>query len=439
MLTLGSICELDLYRFLYSVFFYLAIPFVLLRLLIRSVREPGYRQDLLQRFGFFRSAAPGRLIWVHAVSAGETVAAVPLVKKLLAAGHPCLVTNMTPTGRGRVRALLGGQVENAYAPYDLPGSVNRFLRRNKPRLLITIDTELWPNILAACKKQAIKTALVNGRMSSRSAAAYSRLPKLSRTTLASIDLIAVQTREHAQRFAGLGANPARIAVTGSIKFDGEFPGGFASSLEQARQLTGGRPVLLGASTHAGEEEALLRVMPALQSQVRDILLVLAPRHTHRCGRVTRLCERMGYPARLFSLSEDGPGLDDSVLILDEMGRLESFFPVARLAFIGGSLVPVGGHNFLEAVRAGTAVLMGPHLDNIEDIAGQFIDRDAMRLVRNQDELSKEVIELMTNEGRVRGLVESANQVLAANQGSLGRVVDLLAPLLSPPSITDKVR
>ncbi|MBT4160474.1 MAG: 3-deoxy-D-manno-octulosonic acid transferase [Gammaproteobacteria bacterium] len=418
-----------MYRFLYSCAFYLAIPFVLLRLVKRSIKEPDYRRDLGQRFGFFRSRRPGEVIWIHAVSAGETVAAAPLIKRLLIAGYPCLVTNMTPTGRERARVLLGDAVENCYAPYDIPDAINRFLSRNRPRLFITIDTELWPNMLAACERDGIPAAVINGRMAARSAEGYSRISVLTVPMMRSLDLIAAQTEPHAKRFIELGAESDKVKVTGSIKFDGQYSAGHEARLASARQLTTGRPVILGASTHEGEEEALLSVMDSLAAVVPDALLVLAPRHTHRTDHVARVCASMGYPARRFS--EGVPvTADDSVLMLDVMGELESYFPIARVAYIGGSLVPVGGHNLLEAVRAGTAVIMGPHLDNVEDITQQFIDHGAMLIARDRKELKDEVIGLMRDEGRTRLLVAAASEVLERNRGSIERAEQLLIGLIA---------
>ena len=418
-----------MFRFLYSCVFYLAIPLVLLRLTWRSIREPGYREAISERFGFFRSAHTGEVIWIHAVSAGETIAAAPLVKRLVASGYPCLVTNMTPTGRERTRVLLGDTVENCYAPYDLPGSVSRFMRNNRPRLLVTIDTELWPNMLAGCDRDGVPAAVINGRMAARSAEGYARVMSLTRPLLASLDLIAVQTEPHAERFRALGARPETIRVTGSIKFDGEYSAGHESRLHAARELTGGRPLLLGASTHETEEEALLSALPSVMAVVPDVLLVLAPRHTHRADHVARQCESIGYPVRRYS---EGVAAcpDDRVLMLDTMGELESYFPLARVAFIGGSLVPVGGHNLLEAVRAGTAVIMGPHLYNVEDITQQFVDQEAILVVNDQQGLKDEVVGLMRDQGRTRRQTIRAIQVLEANRGSIERSEKLLSDLLS---------
>lgn len=374
--------------------------------------------------GFFTSRHPGEIIWVHAVSAGETIAAVPLIQRLLASGNRLLVTNMTPTGRDRVKALLGDSVENCYAPYDLPGSVMRFLKKNRPTMLIVIDTELWPNTIHLCKKEGVRVVVVNGRMSERSAKGYKRIDAISRPMMKSLDLVAAQTKQHAERFAALGVPETSLHVTGSIKFDGEASEGHETRLANARRLTSRRPVLLGASTHEGEERALIAVLPALQSVVPDVLLVLAPRHTHRCDAVARTCESQGYEPVRFSQTDKVPE-DCRVLLIDVMGQLETFYHVSRLAFVGGSLVPVGGHNFLEAVRAETPVVMGCHLDNIEDIAAQFIDRDAMQVVKDNSGLRDEVIGFMRDEGKAQRLAKEARAVLEMNRGALDRVEALI--------------
>ncbi|MGI9322814.1 MAG: 3-deoxy-D-manno-octulosonic acid transferase, partial [Pseudomonadales bacterium] len=247
-------------RHLYSLLFYLLSPLVLLRLLYRSLREPDYRRAPLERLGFFQTKATGPVLWIHAVSAGEMNAAAPLVKRLLALGHNCLVTNTTPAGRERCQSLLGnvaegaaeGSVENCYAPYDLPGSVKRFLRRNNPTALIIVDTELWPNMIHCCAERGIKTILVNGRLSAKSAAGYGRLRGLSARMMGSLDIVAVQTDAHAERFVALGAEASRVHVTGSIKFDGAAAMDAAAKAE-ALQARLGCPccLLLAASTHPG--------------------------------------------------------------------------------------------------------------------------------------------------------------------------------------------
>ena len=421
--------NITLARLLYSAVFYLLIPFVLLRLLKRSLKEPGYRMAISERFGFYRSKQPGKVVWIHAVSAGETIAAVPLVRSLLGQGYVCLVTNMTPTGRERVQALLADEVENCYVPYDLPGSIDRFLRNNKPRMLITIDTELWPNMIEGCARSGVPTLLVNGRLSSRSAKGYRRISPLILPMLRSLSLLAVQTRHHKDRFVSLGAEASKVHVTGSIKFDAVMARGYVDRLNRSRRLVAGRPILLGASTHNGEEAALLSLLPALQELIPDFLLVLAPRHTHRCDQLRRELESSGQSVVSFS---DGRAvaLHDEVFLVDVMGELDALFELASVAFVGGSLVPIGGHNLLEAVRAGTPTVMGSHLDNIEDIAQQFIDSQAIMVVRDGQELQQVVINLMANVDESNRLVSAANKVMASNQGAMGRVEKLIVEVMN---------
>ena len=377
-----------------------------------------------ERFGFFRSKHRGKVVWIHAVSAGETIAAVPLVRRLLGRGYVCLVTNMTPTGRERVDVLLGSDVENCFAPYDLPGSIDRFLGNNKPRMLITIDTELWPNMIEGCSRNGVPTLLVNGRLSSRSAKGYGRVMPLILPMLQSLTLLAVQTRQHKDRFVSLGADMSKVRVTGSIKFDAVMTQGYAARLDHSRRRLAGRPILLGASTHNGEEAALLSLLPALRERIPDILLVLAPRHTHRCDQVRRACESSEQSVMSFSDTRE-VAVDDQVLLVDGMGELDALFELAKVAFVGGSLVPVGGHNLLEAVRAGTPVIMGSHLDNIEDIAQQFIDSQAIMIVEDGQELQQVVINLMENPDESNRLVTAANKVMELNQGALDRVETLI--------------
>ena len=424
-----QVSSCTLARLFYSAIFYLLIPFVLLRLLKRSLKEPGYRVAISERFGFFRSKQRGKVVWIHAVSAGETVAAAPLVRSLLNRGYVCLVTNMTPTGRERVKALLADEVENCYAPYDLPGSIDRFLRNNQPRMLITIDTELWPNMIEGCARSGVPTLLVNGRLSSRSAEGYKRIAPLILPMLGSLTLLAVQTSQHKDRFVSLGTDASKVHVTGSIKYDALMTEGYVERLNRSRRRVAGRSILLGASTHNGEEAALLSLLPALQERVPDFLLVLAPRHTHRCNQVRRACESSGLSVVTFS---DGRAVaqQDQVFLVDVMGELDALFELASVAFVGGSLVPIGGHNLLEAVRAGTPTVLGSHLDDIEDVAQQFIDSQAIMIVRDVRELQKVVLTLMKDVDESNRLVAAANKVMQSNQGALDRVEKLIAELMN---------
>ena len=420
-----------LFRFIYTGLFYLFLPLLFIRLLWRSIKEPEYLKAPWERLGFYRSSHPGEVIWVHAVSAGETIAAAPLIQKLTAAGKRCLLTNMTPTGRERARKLLP-QVENCYAPWDLPTALARFIRQNRPKMLVLIDTEIWPNTIQQCQKNGIKVLLVNGRMSASSARGYQRIAPLSRPMMLALSRVAAQTQQHANRFIALGVPAERLVITGSIKSDAPYPEEHQSRQEAARRLTASRPLVTAASTHEGEELQLLNTLPALQMAVPHALLVLAPRHPRRSDSVAQLIRAQGYEAVRFSDPRTHQQVLDKsqqVLLLDVMGELETFLSITRVAFIGGSLVPVGGHNLLEAVRAGAAVLMGPHLENIEDIAQQFIDKEAMLVVANEAELKTQLLNLMQDEDKAARMSQAATAVLASISGALQEVYELLLEML----------
>lgn len=416
-------------RHLYSALFYLLVPFAFLRLLYLSIREPGYRRALPERLGYFRSKAAGQALWIHAVSAGEMVAAAPLVRRLLDQGQDCLVTNMTPAGRERCQALLGSEVENCYAPYDLPGSVKRFLRRNRPCGLVIIDTELWPNTIHQCTRQGIKTMLINGRLSAKSAAGYQRLRWLSAPMMAALTTLAVQTQAQADRFVALGAARGRVDVTGSIKFDGELPAALPGKLAALRQRLGTKRVLLAASTHPGEELPLLAAFNHLCHEFNDLALIIAPRHVHRTPGLVKLIQAQGQEPLLFS--QGGALGSRQVMLVDAMGELDACFALAEVAFIGGSLVDLGGHNLLEAVRADAAVVMGRHLRNIEDLAGQFIDAGGMLVVQDAQGLTEALSSLVGSEAQRAEMVARAKEVLAANQGALDRALALIERNLGP--------
>ena len=414
------------------------MPFVLLRLFFRSLKEPDYLSAFSQRFGFFRSKNKGKVVWIHAVSAGETTAAVPLIRRLCSQGYACLVTNMTPTGKERVKALLPLEVETCFVPYDLPGSIFRFLKNNQPKMLITIDTELWPNMIAGCERWGVPVILVNGRLSRKSEKGYRRIKPLILPMLDSTQMLMVQTSRHKSRFVSLGTDPAEVHVTGSIKFDAVIAEGYSDRLARNRILVNGRRILLGASTHDGEEAALLSLLPSLRELVPNVLLVLAPRHIHRCEGVGRVVRSSGHS--YIKLSNAGVlESHDQVLLIDSMGELDAFYKLASLAFVGGSLVPKGGHNLLEAVRGETPIVMGNHLDNIEDIIQQFIDYKAINIVSDPRELQEVVMRLMSDDDEVVRLVSAAKEVMKSNEGALGKVEDLIIGVMENEKKSDPLK
>lgn len=420
-------------RHLYSAALYMLLPFILLRMLWRSLWAPGYRHRLLERFGIFHAHfdSPLPSIWLHAVSLGEVMAAAPLIEDLLRLhpGNPLVVTTTTPTGSERVLALFGGRVVHVYAPWDLPGSVRRFLRRTRPGLLLIMETELWPNTLHISRSRGCRVLLANARLSQRSAAGYARISGLTRNMLEQLDRVACQSPEDGQRFLNLGLPPDALAVTGSIKFD------LAPSdevHEQAARLredfaAQNRPVFIAASTHEGEETCLLEAFAVLKQKHADMLMVLVPRHPERFDAVYQLCTQAGWQVARRSLDTLPAGADD-ILLGDTMGELPLLYGAATLAFVGGSLVPRGGHNLLEPAVWGVPVLSGPHVLNFSAISAMLETAGALRFVANSQELARGVDELLAEEDKRRAMGAAALQVVARNRGARTRVIALVEEL-----------
>ncbi|MCB1736064.1 MAG: lipid IV(A) 3-deoxy-D-manno-octulosonic acid transferase [Gammaproteobacteria bacterium] len=419
-------------RKLYTAVLYAALPLVLLRLIWRGVKARSYLYRWGERFGRFTSPAlPARPIWVHAVSVGESVAAAPLIEGLLQQypGVPVVVTTTTPTGSERIQALFGDRVFHVYAPYDLPFAVNGFLGRTHPRLLLLMETEIWPNLIAACHTRRISVVLANARMSERSAKGYRRLGELTGRTLREIDLIAAQTEADRQRFIGLGADRHRVEVTGSIKFDTRIPASLREQGEVLRRYLGtGRPVWIAASTHDGEDELVLDAFDQVRARIPDSLLVLVPRHPERFQRVAGLCRRRDLVTVL--RSEGAPVEPDCAVYLgDTMGELTLLYAAADLAFVGGSLVPTGGHNVLEPAALGLPVLVGPHTFNFAEIVSMLLVHDAAREITDSDQLAERVIELLQDANLRHVLGENGRELIERNRGALERLKERIESLM----------
>ena len=411
----------------YSLLYYLAMPGVWLRALWRSIKEPEYRQTPLQRFGVVpESSGEAPVIWVHAISAGETIAAAPLVKRLLGHGCRVVMTNMTPTGRERARTLLGNEVENYYAPYDLPGSVKRFLNRVNPCVLVIIDTELWPNMIHFSVKAGVKVVLANARMSEKSARGYGRIKKIAAGMMRDVSVVATQTLQHGERFVALGLDRSKLHTVGSIKFDNRLPKDFQERVEDIKNDLGPNSKFIAASTHAGEEAAVLAAFSVLVRKFPDLQLILAPRHPHRASEVAKLVRNAGFS--LSRRSESGSHRT-SVFMLDTIGELNYFYGASDVAFIGGSMVPVGGHNFLEAVVAQLPVVMGRFIHDIEDIAAQFVNDNAMTIVADEAGLEQALAKILTDDLYRRSIVNNANAIYKRNEGALQRVESLVMALV----------
>lgn len=418
-------------RIVYSLILYLLTPFALLRLVWRGLRARGYWRRWGERFGFVpvnRGAAP---IWVHAVSVGEVQAAAPLLRALLKRYPqvPLLVTTTTPTGSEQLHSLFEGSIQHVYMAYDLPDAVARFLNRTRPRLALVMETEIWPNLYRACARRGIPVLLVNARLSARSAAGYGRLRGLTATTLECLHGIAAQSRADADRLIGLGAPPERVRVTGSIKFDMKVP---ASLTEQAAVLRRDwglqRPVWIAASTHESEDEMALDAHRGVRERFPDALLVLVPRHPERFARVAALCRDQGWQTVLRSSGEPTPA-DAEVFVGDSMGELLLFFGAADVAFIGGSLIPHGGHNPLEASAQRVPVLFGPHMFNFEQIATLLLEAGAAREVGDSGQLADSVAHWLADPAARITAGERGAAVVEANKGARNAVLAMVAEVL----------
>ncbi len=416
--------------YLYNVLIYLAAPAAILVQLWRGLRDPSYRDRLGERFGF-GTVVQGPTLWVHAVSVGEVQAALPLISQLRQR-HPkyrVLLTTVTPTGAARARLLFGGQVMLRYVPFDLPGSVKRFFDRVRPELAMILETELWPNLYRECGRRGVPLVLASARISPRSVGRYRRLVPLFRETLSHGIVIAAQSESDAGRFRSIGATPERTHVTGNIKFDFQPPAGIEEQGRQWRERNApGRPVWVAGSTHEGEETIVLDAHRRVRERFPDALLVLVPRHPQRFDAVRDLLARRHDCAASRS-SGAAISPSTSVVLGDTMGELMMFYAAADLAFVAGSLVPVGGHNVLEPASIGRPVLTGPHNFNGEEIARLLMDAGAAFVVSDTAQLAHAIIELL-DDGKLRAVMgEAGRSVLDANRGALDRLLTLVDPLL----------
>lgn len=416
---------------IYIIISYLAAPLVALLLFWKGLGNRAYWERFEERFGFGRSRLEQPGIWVHAVSVGEVVAASSLIARLreIYPAYPIVVTTVTPTGAQRVRDLFGDDVLHSYAPYDTIGSVRRFFDRMQPHLAIVMETELWPNLYAACGARGIPLVLANARISPRSVQRYRRFIGLFRQALSNGIVIAAQSAQDAERFLSLGADPKRTSVTGNLKADLSFQPGLTEAGRVFRRDCGaGRSVWVAASTHAGEEEVVLRAHTEVRQKLPDSLLLLVPRHPDRFGEVAALLESRAesYGRRSSGLP---PADSDPVYLVDSLGELPMFYAAADVAFVGGSLVPIGGHNLLEPAALGLPVLAGPHNFNAEDIAELLLAAGALEIVADQQALADAVSALLADPASREQRGACAKRVVVESGGALERLLALIRPLL----------
>lgn len=411
-------------RRIYSILLYLGIPLILLRLYWRARKAPDYRRRIGERFGLGLPTQNSGVIWIHAVSVGETLAALPLIKRLQAE-YPqrrLLVTTMTPTGSAQVRRSFGDSVTHVYAPYDLPVAVCRFLDVMRPELLLIIETELWPNILHYCAQRDIPAILINARLSQNSAEGYARLGGLARRMLGNLSFVCAQNASDAQRFIEVGMAQNKVAITGSIKFDVQLDQALRTQAQQLReQWSAGEPrrIWIAASTHHGEDAIVLAAHQQLLQQFPDLLLVLVPRHPERFDAVYELCEASGVPAQRRSKTQ---ALDEPtrILLADTMGELSLLFGACDIAFVGGSLVATGGHNMIEPAAWGLPVISGPHVFNFTDVARALAERGGLTIVQDQRQLAMQLTLLLNDGDKCRQAGANNRDVVEQNRGALQR-------------------
>lgn len=414
-------------RILYSGLWYALMPALFLRLWWRGRRAPAYRARWRERLALGLPRQPGPTVWVHAVSVGETLAAAPMIRELLARhpATPLVVTTTTPTGSEQVQKLFGDQVLHVYCPWDTPDALARFFRAFRPALVVILETELWPNLVAAAAARKVPVWLVNGRLSERSFRGYDRLRALVRPMLQRFAGLMVQTEAEAQRFVQLGAPAERIEVTGSVKFDLLLDDDLRTRAATLREQWGARPVWIAASTHPGEEEQVLAAHQQLRAQLPDALLVLVPRHPERFDQIAEQIERAGL-TRVRRSTGQPVTPQTAVYLGDTMGELLMLFGACDVAFVGGSLVTLGGHNLLEPAAWGRPVLSGPNRFNFERIAELLEESAALITVTDAPSLATAVAGLLSDADSRTRQGEAARAVVAAHGGALARVLARLA-------------
>lgn len=415
-------------QIIYTLLLYLIQPFVWLKLLWRSRKAPAYRQRWLERYGFCKNKVKPNGILVHAVSVGETIAAIPLIKALQQKYPqlPITVTTMTPTGSERVKSLLKDSVSHVYLPYDLPGAIKRFLKTTKPKIVIIMETELWPNLISQCYKQKIPLIIANARLSERSAARYGKLGKAVKQLFSKISMVAAQNQQDGERFVSLGLPADHLAITGSIKFDINLSNEQRQKINQLKQQWQlNRPVLIAASTHSGEDEIILTAFKKLHLKHANLLLILVPRHPERFKTVEKLISDSGFNYLKRSANQI-PTEQTQIVLGDTMGELLELYAMADIAFVGGSLVKQGGHNPLEPALHHIAIITGEYFFNFQVICEQLIEAQGMIVCTNSaDDLYSSIDCLLNDNSSRNRLGENAYLVLKQNQGALSRLLTVI--------------
>ena len=407
-------------------------PLLLVRLAVRGFGNRAYWRRWPERIGFTSGPTAPHLAWVHAVSVGEVNAAAPLVQAIVEQypGQRLVVTTMTPTGSDQARRMFGDAVDHAYIPYDFPGAVSRFLARVRPELAVIMETEIWPNVLRGCQARRIPVTFANVRLSQKSFDGYRRVRALFRGPLQSAAAFAVQSEADAARLRALGARKGTVHITGSIKFEVPLPARLTELARHLRSHWGSdREIVVAGSTHEGEEQVILDAYDAVKRDHPTLLMVLVPRHPERFDQVARLVRRAGY--RFARRSESAASLpaELEIYVGDTMGELPTFYAAADVAIVGGSFVPVGGHNILEASAVGIPVIFGPHMFNFDDISRTTLARGAGLQAQRPEELGALLAEYLGQPRKRAQAGRAGARMVEENRGALAHTLGILQPHL----------
>ncbi|WOS41750.1 lipid IV(A) 3-deoxy-D-manno-octulosonic acid transferase [Xanthomonas rydalmerensis] len=422
-----------LLRGLYSAVLYLLLPVTVYHLVWRGFRVRQYFQRWDERYASYAQACGRPRVWLHAVSVGEVNVAAPVVNALRAQRPDIrwVITTITPTGSERVRALWGDALDHVYLPYDVPGSVGRFLQHFRPSLALILETELWPNMLFGCRDRGIPVYVLNARLSARSLRGYRVLRPLIGRALRTVTCVAAQSQEDAERFVALGARAEQVRALGNLKFDIAAPAHLPDVVAAFRErVPATRPVWIAASTHDGEEAAVIEMHRQLRRQWPDLLLLWAPRHPERFAKVEALARDQGWRVAT-RRQQQWPGADDAVFVIDTLGELMGFYACAQVAFVGGSLQPIGGHNLLEPAAVGTPSVTGPHLHNFSEISRRMREAGAVAICEDAGAVCAALQSLLADAEARKRMAEAGCALVANGRGALQRTLQLIAPHLPP--------
>lgn len=420
-------------RGLYSAALYVLVPITLYHLIWRGFRQRAYFHRWSERYANYPERGPSAPLWLHAVSVGEVNAAAPLVDRLrqLRPDLRLVITTITPTGSERVRALWGDAVTHVYLPYDLPGAVGRFLDHFRPALALIVETELWPNLLFGCRDRRIPVYILNARLSARSLRGYRLLRPLIGRALRTVTCVAAQSADDAERFLQLGATPEQVQALGNLKFDIATPNVQDFIARFHDLVPAERPVWIAASTHEGEEQATIDLHRRLREAVPGLLLLWAPRHPERFPRVEALAREQGWKVAT-RRQQQWPQADTDVFVIDTLGELMSFYGCAQVAFVGGSLQAIGGHNLLEPAAMGTATVTGPHLHNFAEISRRMREAGAVVIAEDAQGVGDALLTLLRDPDAREDMARAGCALVSNGRGALKRTVALIGPALPPP-------